>query len=155
MIAAIMGGSMMKNAPWSKIVIGLIIGLVIYLIYRQGKKSGQLGKPKASDIPKDWYGAGGGVLLDGDKVSRIAHALHDDMKGANMTYKESVYEEFAQLSDTEFVSVNNFFNDKFYQEEQETLKEWIKDQWFGLSSFTLPTLIDDVILPRMGRLNLD
>jgi hypothetical protein len=136
---------------WKQFLIaGLILFVLIYIWYR-GKKSGEAGKPKVIDIMPDIFDPNSGaVVVDGSKIRRIATSLHDDMDGFNWGHDDQVYQEFAGLSDSEFTAVYNDFNERYYAEGNGTLKEWIDDEIYGNW-----TIIDDVIMPKMNRLNLN
>lgn len=154
MITGILAGSAMKKLPWKKIVVGLVILLIIYIIYRQGKKSGELGKVKNTDIPIDVYN-GGNVLVDGAKIREMSTLLHDDMKGVNVFWNDDLFQNLAKLSDSELVALDNDFNERYYNEGEGTFKEWINSQQFWWYSGSLAELVNEVILPRMAGLNLN
>lgn len=137
---------------WKPILIIAAVIFILWYIYYRGKKKGEMGKPKVIDIPQDIPHPSNPsqLLVDGNKVRRIATSLHDDMDGWNFGHDDKIYEEFAGLSDTEFTAVYNDFNERYYSEGEGTLKEWIQNEVFGNW-----TIIDDIILPKMARLNLN
>ena len=140
-------GAVASKINWKYVIIGLIILALILYIYLSGKKAGKIGKPNIVDLPKDV----GGVPVEGNQIREISTALYDDMEetpwsGHNYTY----YNKWAQLSDTGFVAVYNDFNNQYSNLGEGTLKAWIMSQTYSFDG----GLISDIILPRMGRLNL-
>jgi len=140
---------------WKQVLIVALIIFVLVYIWYQGKKSGEAGKPKQTDIPIDIFGSSGNVLVDGGKVRRIATELHNDMDGFNIGHDDEIYTEFSTLSDSETTAVYNDFNERYFSEGEGTLTEWIQAEYFmGTVGFSW-TIIDDVILPKLLRLNLN
>lgn len=145
-----------KKINWTYVIIGaLIIGLILY-IYFTGKAAGKRGKATIIDLPNDIPGpvqtpGSQGISATAGDIRRIATAMHDEMDGFNYSgHDYTPYEEWARLSDTGFVAVYNDFNKQYFSEGEGTLKEWLQNE-----TFTLGDIIDEVILPRMGRLNLN
>ena len=139
---------------WKQIAITLAITFILIYIWYRGKAAGESGQPKFVEVPQDIFSGSGTLLVDSNKVRRIATELHNDMEdGAwwlGAGHEERIYEEFAALSDSEFVSVYNDFNERYFSEGEGTLWQWIDDEVFAGW-----TIIDDVIMPKMARLNLN
>ena len=134
---------------WKQLLIVAVVLFILFYIWYRGKKAGESGKPKHIGLTNDFV-IGGTMSVDGGKVRRIATLLHDDMDGFNFGHDDQIYNEFAALSDTEFVAVYNDFNNQFFSEGEGTLKEWIISEVYGDW-----TIIEDIILPKMARLNLN
>jgi hypothetical protein len=136
---------------WKQILIGLIVLLFLLYIYFQGKKSGKKGQSLQVDVPLDVV-IGGNVAIDGTKVRQIATELHNDMDGYNWQgHDEEIYNRYSQLSDSEFISVYNDFNTRYFNEGEGTLFEWIDNETY----VGYWDVIENVILPRMAALNLN
>lgn len=136
---------------WKWVIIGTLIIALILFIYFKGKAAGKLGKAKVIDLPKDIPGDNSqGITTTAGDIRRISTALHDEMNGYNWNgHNYAPYEEFARLSDTGFVSVYNDFNSMYHSEGNGTLKQWLTDEnFFG-------SVVDQIIFPRMARLNLN
>lgn len=143
---------------WKWVIIGaLIIALILY-IYFTGKAAGKRGKAVVIDLPKDIPGAvttpttqTGTITATAGDIRRISTALFDEMDGFNYSgHDYTPYEEWARLSDTGFVSVYNDFNGMNFNKGEGTLKDWLKNETFVFGS-----IVDEVIFPRMARLNLN
>lgn len=134
------------KAKYTVIAITIVVVILIILsVYFTGKKAGKQGKIRIIDLPSD-----NGGTIDPNKIRRIATELYNDMYGYNYRgHDMRAYQDFAMLSDTEFVAVYNDYNNQYYSLGSGTLKEWIMDEMF------FDELIDDIILPRMAKLNLN
>lgn len=143
-----------KKVDLKKLGIFLAIALVLFYIWYRGRKSGQAGQAKHIEVPTDFvtYDAAGNITsqVDGNKIRRIATLMHDEMNNTWGAADHQPFIEFSQLSDTEFTMVYNDFNERYFSEGDGTLKEWIEDDyWFGWD------VIDEVIMPKLARLNLN
>ena len=123
----------------------LILGAIIFIYYK-GVKSGKIGKPKFIKPPKDAPGQPQG---SGANVRQTAIALYDDMNGYNWSgHNMTPYKNWATMNATDFVGVYNDFNNMYYEVGEGTLKEWIINEKY------YDNLVDDIIIPRMGKENL-
>ena len=136
---------------WKWVIIGVLIIALILYIYFTGKAAGKKGKAVVIDLPKDIPGDNSqGITTTAGDIRRIATAMHDEMNGFNWSgHDYTPYEEYSRLSDTGFVAVYNDFNKRYFSEGNGTLKQWLIDENFYGS------VVDQIIFPRMARLNLN
>lgn len=147
MVGALVAGTVLEKLPWNKILIGVVIFVILYIIYRQGVKSGALGKPKKAKIPTDL------VNITGAEVRRISTSLYDDMDGFNWSgHAPEPYEELSRLNDASLTAVYNDFNDQYINLEEGTLYEWLQAESY--TDFTTADIVERIILPRMVKIGL-
>ena len=71
--------------------------------------------------------------VEASDVQRIASALYQDMKGANVFSRNvDIYTEYAATSDRVFVGVANYFAEKYG--DGENLAQWMDSEYYGWTS---------------------
>ncbi len=143
------------------VIVLVVLSLIVYFMFL--RKS----KPYSAPVPKD-DPTGTGSHNNDNEIKRIASALHKEIVGVNIwTRKLKPYQDFANLSDTDFVKVYNEYNALYQNEDNETLYEAIDNEmtaWGGIidgieiweqsEPSQVRALVNSSILPRMERLNL-
>jgi hypothetical protein len=142
----------LMNMQKSYIVGFVLIVIIIAVAYFSGKSKGSEDYPEFP-VPDDTPGST--INLDQAKVQRIAVGLHNDLDSFFLfeRYNTSLWQEFASSSDTEFVAIYNYFNDKWYADKSKTLRERIESRPISWFSGRLRSTIAK-ILQRLTRLNL-
>ena len=163
----------MKFDKYKPLLITASICVVVIIIYAYIQKR-KVVKDKFdylnAPVPTDFitYDANGEATTvnlsdeDAAKVSDIVIRLYEDMVGMQIIFLDQrdteVYEELSSSSDTIFVAVNNHFNNQFINEGHGTLRNWLSDEYFSINdwsiSSTIYSVVNNSIIPRMGRLNL-
>ena len=147
MVGALAAGAVLEKLPWNKIIIGVVIFIILYIIYRQGVKSGKFGKPTRVKPPEDE------LNISGAEIRRISTALYNDMEGFNWGgHEPEPYEDLSRLNDTSLAVVYNDFNDQYATLEEGTLYEWLQGESF--TDFETANTVEQTILPRMVKIGL-
>lgn len=139
-----------------KMIIGgvvlVLISGVVYYIYTTGKKAGT--RPQTKPLPYDDRPGQSGQtnVPDTAEAEKIADAIYEEFSGLNFSTNEEVLKDFLILNSTDFVQTYNVWNSKYSEEENETMREFISDQW-ALPGTVLAEL-KETILNRMSTLNL-
>lgn len=134
------------------VIIGAIIALV--LIYFMGRSYGKSIPPDNVDIDgkTDTDGYLQSTLIDSD-IQYLTSRLFTDLDGVNwwfvINHNTELWYEAAALNDYDLTRVINYWNKKYYKENNETLYEAMDDDhWeYDLSSGAI-----DVLLRRIQRL---
>lgn len=118
---------------WSKYkwwIIGgaiLLIALILFLVYRAGKKY----RPETVILPPDTQ-PGGATTFD---ASSYTDAIHTDVTCYACLHSSAPYADANALSNSQIVAIYNDWNKRYYQEDNETIVQAIKGErdTFGLN----------------------
>jgi len=140
--------ALITKLPWNKILIGAIVYIILYIIYKQGVKSGKFGKPTRVKPPKDL------LNITGAEVRRISTALYNDMEGYNWSgHAPEPYQDLSRLNDTSLTAVYNDFNEQYATLEEGSLYGWLREESF--LDFSTADVVEKIILPRMVKIGLN
>ena len=130
------------------IILAIVVVVVVagYLLYRQGKKSAE--RPKDVEYPNNGTG-----IPAGWSAEIIADNLHDVMDGLFTLpiTKDAAWLKLRDLPTNDMViAVYNVFNQKYFNKDDGTLTQWIKDE----SVLGWPSEVKETTLARLATLNL-
>ena len=137
-------GILLKNKKL--IAVFLVVIVVAILAWRLWPSS----KLPQADVPSDNANAEP-TPEEHNAANEMARALYADMDGFSINHDTDLYRDFAQMSDKLFVLTYNRFNALYEEQDNGTLREYMKVDWFGS---TIWETISNIIFPRMDRLNL-
>ena len=121
---------------WHILAAVVLLVIVIYLIYRAGKKAGA-GPTVISDT-------GAITQADRDKANSLAVRLKDDLGGLNVGHDDAIYLELAQTSNTVFSLTFGAYRTLSGNSLTADINS---DYWYGWD-------VIDVIINRATDLNL-
>jgi hypothetical protein len=135
-------------------VILLSFGIFIYI---RGKAAGKLaGSVNQSTPVIDNGNISLGSFVTNADIETLVQSVHDDMNGLNITgHSSDTWSKVLQLSDTDFIALNNEFNLKFQQSTGQDFKQWVQSEYsFSLNPFNPWPTIQNTILDRLAKLNI-
>jgi hypothetical protein len=112
--------------------IALVVGALLFFVYWQGKKA-----EKEKDLFNNPYPEPGGAVPTNWNATPLANDLHNVLDGlfTSAYEKERVFAKVAILTNNQLTELYNTFNKLFYEKSQETMTEWIANEYnYALSS---------------------
>lgn len=137
--------SMKRTKDWRYLVaIGLISFIILYVLITQATKLliTVAERPDHVNVPPD---ASGGIDSAFD-ASPWVENLHDDLYKSwfsAFTRNTSLYENMSKLSNANLVKIYNLWNDRYFDEEKETIVAAIDRDYFYGAAFNYAKNVND------------
>lgn len=134
-------------------LIALVVGLIVWYIYRKGKQSASV---EQAELPTDMPGA---KLTTNDAIAvrDLSTRLFNEIDPWFNILNDQPFKELAKMSDTLFVAVYNDYNAQFYKTRKQTLAKDIAElSTLGSYGSILygNTDLQQTLIDRFTKLNL-
>ncbi|CAN1522708.1 hypothetical protein MCERE19_01126 [Spirosomataceae bacterium] len=115
----------MRSYIW---IIAILIGAVVYFMYKYLKGKSEIVTPPIPDIPNNGVNIPSGYLATATKLSEDLFTVTSGVF-TWAAQKESVFVSLFNLTDDQLVYVYTVYNNKYFNSQNETMTKTIDSEW--------------------------
>lgn len=113
------------------IIVGLIIVAILVAVFLIGRHKGKQYTPSTVKLPSDTQGI---AVPSNWNPGTITDAIHYDVYCKVCFRSTQPYTDAAALSNSQLVAVHNDWNQRYFSENKETLRQAIEAEYSALNS---------------------